>query len=440
MSTFRDLNLPKSLIQSLDDLGFEEPTPIQTAVLPPALSGVDLVGVAATGTGKTLAYLLPCLKNWSFTRDLHPQILVVVPTRELAQQVAEVARSLTTYMTFRTGVAYGGVPMNRQMDIVRDGCDLLVATPGRLLDFILKGLIRMKSIKMLVMDEVDEMLDLGLRPQLIHILDLLPQKRQNLLFSATISPDIHILALSYLRKHVQITADGSAVERIKLKAYEAPNFYSKANLLAWLLRDPRIMPRVLVFTSTRRRADLLHAFLRAHTDEEFGLIHSSKAQQNRTLTMEQFREGTIRVVIASDLLSRGMDIPELSHVVNFDLPENPEGFIHRIGRTARAGLKGEAISFIAPEEEEMCSLIEDYLQEPIPRLLWPTEVEQSEELLKEELPTVRMKNPAITQADKPSGQGAFHAKKERRGVSTDAFRKNIKNKKTRKSGTGRKKR
>jgi ATP-dependent RNA helicase RhlE len=413
MTSFHDFNLPKALLQALDEGGFTAPTPIQSAVLPVALSGVDLVGVAATGTGKTLAYLLPSLKKWTFSKDLQPQILVVVPTRELALQVGEVARNLTAYMTFRTGIAYGGVPMNRQMDIVRDGCDLLVATPGRLLDFMLKGLIRMKGLKILVMDEVDEMLELGLRHQLIHILDLLPDKRQNLLFTATYSTDIQVLAHGYLREHVQVATDGRAVERIRLTAYETPNFYSKANLLSWLLQDPSRMPRVLVFAGTRRRADLLHAYLSQGSTERIGLIHASKAQQNRMLTLDDFREGAYRVLIASDLLSRGMDIPDVTHVINFDLPESAEGFIHRVGRTARAGLQGEAISFLAPGEDILLNDIEDYLQEPIPRLIWPDEVPLAEELLREEEPTVRMKNPAANQPDKPSGQGAFQAKKER---------------------------
>lgn len=434
MALFQEQNLPKTLLEALEDRGFSEMTPIQEQVLPIAFTGRDLVGVAKTGTGKTLAYLLPALKRWSFNKEKVPQILVVVPTRELVLQVVQVAESLTTHMSVSVMGVYGGVPMARQMGLARDGCDILVATPGRLMDFVLKGLIKLKFVKILVIDEVDEMMELGLRHQLITIMDLLPGKEQKMFFTATYTPDIQILSHSFLSDPELIATSEGLVDLIEQYAYEAPNFFSKVNLLEHLLKVDAKMTKVLVFAGTKRRADQIAEALFSRIDKTMGVLHSNKAQDHRNQTIAQFRTGEINLLITSDILARGMDIEAVSHVINFDLPDTPEDFLHRTGRTGRADAKGVAISFISPDETDLFGEICAFILKTLPIKLWPLEVEKSEQLLKEEMPSYKMKNPAITQKEKPIGGGAYHAKKrvfqENKPVSKSKFGNRKDNKKS----------
>src|SRR5665647_430389 len=276
---FTELNLNAPLVNALNDLGITETTTIQEKAYPVIMSGRDMVGIAQTGTGKTIAYLLPCLRQWKFTKEKYPQILVVVPTRELVVQVVEQVEKLTTYMNVRIVGVYGGVNMIRQTPLVVAGVDVLVATPGRLLDLALNGSLKLKSIKRFIIDEVDEILNLGFRPQLIRVIDLLPVKRQNLMFSATISEDLKDLVHDFFVDPVEIEAapTGTPLEKIKQIGFRVPNFYTKVNMLEFLLMNHPEFSKVLVFTSTKKLADTLYEQISPKFPEQFGLIHSNKS-------------------------------------------------------------------------------------------------------------------------------------------------------------------
>lgn len=412
---FTDLNLNTPLINALNDLGLTQPTTIQERAYPVIMSGRDMVGIAQTGTGKTIAYLLPCLRLWKFTKEKHPQILVVVPTRELVIQVVEQVEKLTTYMNVRIVGVYGGVNMIRQTPLVAAGVDVLVATPGRLLDLALNGSLKLKSIKRFVIDEVDEMLNLGFRPQLIRIIDLLPAKRQNLMFSATISEELKDLVHDFFVEPIEIEAapTGTPLENIKQIGFRIPNFYTKVNMLEFLLTNHPEFSKVLVFTSTKKLADALFDEISPKFPGQFGLIHSNKSQNNRFESMRGFKESEYRVLIATDIVARGLDISDVSHVVNFDVPEVAENYMHRIGRTGRADKKGVALTFITKADTENRAAIEALMNRKIPMTAMPVEVKVSKELTMDEMPQVKMKNVLVSIQKKEEGGEAFHEKKDK---------------------------
>jgi len=412
---FSDLNISTPLLNAIADLGLVTPTTIQEKAFPVIMSGRDVVGIAQTGTGKTIAYLLPCLRQWKFTKEKHPQILIVVPTRELVIQVVEQVEKLTTYMHVRVAGVYGGVNMIQQTPLILNGIDVLVATPGRLLDFTLNGTLKLKSIKRFIIDEVDEMLNLGFRPQLIRIIDLLPTKRQNLMFSATISEELKDLVHDFFVEPIEIEAapTGTPLEKIKQVGFRIPNFYTKVNMLEYLLNNQPEFSKVLVFTSTKKLADALFEKIASNQPEQFGVIHSNKSQNNRFETMRNFKEGNCRMLIATDIVARGLDISDVSHVVNFDIPEVPENYMHRIGRTGRADKKGVALTFITKADTEARAAIEALMNRKIPMTALPEEVEISKELTEDELPQVKMKN-VLVQVPKIEESGAaFHEKKDK---------------------------
>ena len=345
---FSEFNLNTILLNALDEMGLVEATPIQEKVFPVAMSGRDVVGIAQTGTGKTISYVLPLLRNLKFSKQKHPRVLVLVPTRELVEQVAGEFQKLTEYMNVRIGAVYGGTNINTQKQLVYAGLDVLVATPGRLIDLALSGTLRLKSIQKLVIDEVDEMLNLGFRPQLERIIDLLPEKRQNLMFSATLTFDVETIIHDFFYDpiKVEVAPTGTPLDKIFQSAYEVPNFYTKVNLLLYLLDIHDDMSKVLVFVKSRAMADLLFAQMEAVFADEVGIIHSNKSQNFRFRMVEEFTAGKLRLLIATDIIARGLDISNVSHVVNFDMPEEPEAYMHRIGRTGRAEAEGSAISFV----------------------------------------------------------------------------------------------
>lgn len=390
--TFDELNLTKPLLRAVDDLGFTTPTPIQQRVFSVVMSGRDVCGIAQTGTGKTVAYLLPCLRLFQFSKDRMPQVLVLVPTRELVVQVVETVRKLTTYLNVVTVGVYGGVNLKPQVAEVQQGVDVLVATPGRLSDLLLSGAVKMKALKRLVIDEVDEMLNLGFRTQLKIILDLLP-KRQNLLFSATLTDEVEQLISEFFNNPVRVEAApaGTPVENIRQTAYRVPNFYTKVNLLRYLLSREADMTKVLVFVATKRLADELFAEIADDFADQLGVIHSNKAQNHRFESVNRFEDGTYRILIATDIIARGIDVADVSHVINFDLPEEPESYIHRIGRTGRADKTGVAIAFVTEKESERQTAIEQLMKHAIPLLPLPADLAISDELTEDEQPTVRMK-------------------------------------------------
>ena len=409
---FTDLNLNNALLNALTDLGFAAPTSIQRKVFATALSGADVCGIAQTGTGKTIAFLLPCLRQWKFTKDISPQILILVPTRELVVQVVEAVNQLTTYMNVVTVGVYGGVNINTQKLLVEQKVDILVGTPGRLYDLAMNGSVKLKAIKRLVIDEVDEMLNLGFRAQLKNIIELLPDRRQNLLFSATLTEEVEELMQFYFTNLVKIEAapTGTPLENIQQLAYEVPNFYTKVNLLKLLLAADASMTKVLVFTASKALADQVFEQIETAYAGVAGVIHSNKEQNHRFNTVKQFKEGVYRFIIATDIVARGIDIEEVSHVINFDMPDTPENYMHRIGRTGRADKQGIAISFISPKEKPFQAAIEALMNYAITMFPVPPNLDISDELTEDEKPKVFMKEIAVKLPKKEESGPAFHEK------------------------------
>ncbi len=413
--TFQDLNLNTPLFNALDDLGFTIPTPIQAQAFNVVSSGRDVVGIAQTGTGKTFAYMLPILKNLKYSKQENPRVLVLVPTRELVVQVVEEIEKLSKYINNRVLGVYGGTNINTQKQAIAEGLDILVATPGRLYDLALSRVLQLKSIQKLVIDEVDVMLDLGFRHQLINIFDLLPEKRQNIMFSATMTQDVDILINDFFKspERVSIAVSGTPLDNISQNKYSVPNFYTKVNLLVHLLNDIETFNKVLIFVAYKRMADRLFEKLDEYFKEELCVIHSNKTQNYRLRSIEQFREGHNRILIATDVMARGLDIDNVSHVINFDTPDYPENYMHRIGRTGRAERKGEALVFSTEKEQEAIEGIESLMDMKIPLLELPDMVEISTELIEEERPQIKERYNPTKRRDEDAPGPAFHEKKDK---------------------------
>lgn len=414
MNTFENFNLPKLLQRAFDELGFTVPTPIQEEAFPMILSGKDIVGIAQTGTGKTLAYLLPLLRELKYSKQLTPRILILVPTRELVIQVTQEVEKLCQYSNIRVLGVYGGTNINNQKKAVSEGTDVLVATPGRLYDLALSNVLSLKTINKLVIDEVDVMLDLGFRFQLTNIFEILPSRRQNIMFSATMTEEVDILiedAFAAPNK-IAIAVSGTPLDNISQEAYQLPNFHTKINLLAHILKDKEEFTKALVFVSTKKNADLLYETLEEIGYTDLCIIHSNKSQNFRIRSIKQFDEGQKRILIATDVIARGLDLEKISHVINFDTPKYPENYMHRIGRTGRAEQEGKSILFSAEYEIEAKEAIERLMDYQIPITEFPQEVEESNELIAEERPKdfqKRQKQKNLAE----EGGGAFHEKKEK---------------------------
>ena len=425
--TFEDLNLGTPLMNALNDLGYTNPTPIQEQVYSTILSGRDVVGIAQTGTGKTFAYILPLLRHLKFSDQKQPRILVLVPTRELVVQVMGEIEKLSTYINVRIKGAYGGTNINTQKQNVYDGCDILVATPGRLLDLALSGVLRLKSIQKLVIDEVDEMLNLGFRTQLTNLLDILPEKRQNLLFSATMTADVEMVIDDFFNSPEKFTIvpKGTPLENIEQRVYYVPNFFTKVDLLSHLLATDKEMTKVLIFAESKRLVDRLEEKIAEDFEKNIGVIHSNKSQNYRLRSIDRFQKGDYKILIATDLIARGIDFDDVTHVINFDTPDFPENYLHRIGRTGRAEARGVAITFVNQVEEEFQVAIESLMNYKIPSFDIPAEVEISEIFTPEEQPNLADKNylPEVT----------------RKGVKVEKHKKKAKNEKVNTGGSYREK-
>ena len=407
--TFEDLNLNTPLLNALSDLGFTQPTPIQQKVFSVVMSGRDVVGIAQTGTGKTFAYLLPILRLLTFSKQKEPRVLIVVPTRELVVQLVGEIRKLTPYMTARVEGVYGGTNINTQKLLLVNGLDILVATPGRLVDLAMSRALNLKYVRQFVIDEVDEMLNLGFRAQLTNILDMLPRKRQNLLFSATMTEEVDEMIGIFFNAPVNIEAvrAGTPLERIGQSAYRVPNFFTKINLLEHLLATDDSMQKVLIFGPSKRMADVIYDRLEARFPDQFEIVHSNKSQNFRMNAVAKFEKGLLRGLITTDLLARGLDVTDVTHVINVDTPAEPETYIHRIGRTGRADRDGVAILFVTEAEHAAQEAIETLMEKEIPLLPLPGDLDISDQLTEDErftVPEVQVKLPA-----RPTG--AFHEKK-----------------------------
>jgi ATP-dependent RNA helicase RhlE len=410
--TFDELNLNTALFSSLDELGYSQPTTIQHRVFPVVMSGRDVCGIAQTGTGKTFAYLLPCLRLWKFNKAKLPEVVIIVPTRELVVQVVDAIKSLTGFMNLTAVGVYGGANINTQKNEIEKGADIVVGTPGRFYDLAVSGVLKTKAIKRLVIDEVDEMLNLGFRSQLKNILDLLPEKRQNLLFSATMTEDVELLIDQYFNDPIRVEAapTGTPLENILQTGYIVPNFNTKINLIKSLLAVDTSMTKVLIFVATKQLADKLFDELEPTFTEQLGIIHSNKEQNHRFNTVKQFQAGTYKAVIATDIVARGIDISEVTHVINFDIPEVPENYIHRIGRTGRYDKKGIAITFITERETSQHEAIETLMKFKIPLFTIPAEVEISDIYTDIDRPPIIVKNIQLKLPNIENKGAAFHEK------------------------------
>lgn len=410
MATFEQFNLPKSLQKAIDELGLTTPTPIQEKSFSVIMSGRDMMGIAQTGTGKTFAYLLPILKQYKFSTTHTPKIVILVPTRELVVQVVEEIEKLTQFMSIRTIGIFGGVNINTQKKSVYEGSDILVGTPGRTMDLTLDNVVRFEDMQKLVIDEFDEMLNLGFRTQLTALLAMMPKKRQNILFSATMTDEVDAILNDYFDypEEVTLSASGTPLENIKQITYNVPNFNTKVNLLKHLLETNEDMSRVLIFVNNKKICDMLHERIEEDFEGQFGVIHSNKSQNYRLNTMAAFQEGELRGLITTDIMARGLDISNITHVINFEMPEFAELYMHRIGRTGRADATGTAISFISPREEEAKVEAEVLMDMELVIEDFPEEVEVSVKLIGPEKDRQPIK--ILMKRPKTDGDGAFHEK------------------------------
>ncbi|HJR67964.1 MAG TPA: DEAD/DEAH box helicase [Gemmatimonadaceae bacterium] len=369
LPAFELLGLAPELIDAIRDAGYREPTPIQAQAIPLALKGRDLIGLAQTGTGKTAAFTLPIVQRLlGGPRRL--RALILTPTRELAAQVRESFEKYGRHSGLRVAEIFGGVALGPQETALRRGVDVVVATPGRLIDHLERQNLVFDDLEVLVLDEADRMLDMGFAPQINQIVREVPPYRQTLLFSATMPPEVEALARKYLRKPlvVQVGLRTQAVDTVAHAVYPVPR-ERKSALLAELLKRPE-MDSVLVFTRTKHGADRLVRHLE-RAGIESSAMHADKTQSQRMQALEGFREGKIRVLVATDIAQRGLDIAGISHVINYDVPQRPEDYVHRIGRTGRAAATGDAFTFMSPDEIGMVRTIERVLGTPIPRISVP---------------------------------------------------------------------
>lgn len=411
---FSDLKLNNTILRAIEEVGHTTPTPIQEKAFPVVMSGKDVVGIAQTGTGKTWAYLLPIIRQYKYVNSLHPTVLILVPTRELVLQVVEEAEKLAQFTNMRIGGFYGGTNINTQKEKAFHGLDLAVSTPGRLYDLGRIGALRLKNIKKLVIDEVDEMMNLGFRVQLYNIFELLPEKRQNIMFSATMNSEVEkvIHRTFWKPERVTIAPTGTPVEKIEQLAYHAKNFNTKVNLLQHLIHTAEDFTKVLVFVKNKRLADRLFERIEMEFPEFARVIHSNKMQNYRIRSVKAFQDGRCKMLIATDIIARGIDVEDVTHVINFDIPEHAENYIHRIGRTGRAEQSGTAISFIAETDGTLIQNIEGLMKKSISIIPFPTDVEIREDLIKEEMPDTNDRSYERGSKKKELAPG-FHEKKDK---------------------------
>lgn len=370
--TFKRFNLLPELLRAVEEMGYDEPTPIQNQSIPLILEGGDLLGAAQTGTGKTAGFTLPLLQNLIKKNKPRGSVrcLILTPTRELASQVGESVRVLGKYLPFQSIDIFGGVNIDKQITKLRKGIDIVIATPGRLLDLVSQRAIDLSHVEILVLDEADRMLDMGFIHDIRKILVLLPKKRQNLLFSATFSDTIKTLAATFLHapKMVQVAAQNSAADAVTQTVHPVDS-KRKHPLLSHLISSKK-WGQVLVFVRTKHGANRLTEKLIGDGIQAVA-IHGNKSQGARTKALDDFKKGVVQVLVATDIAARGLDIDQLPHVVNFDLPNVPEDYVHRIGRTGRAGKSGDAVSLVCIDEHEYLRDIERLLKRQIPRVIIP---------------------------------------------------------------------
>lgn len=416
--SFEEFNLNRQILNAIADAGFTVATPIQEKAIAPVLSGQDIFGIAETGTGKTAAYVLPMLMQLKYAQGESPRALILAPTRELAMQIAEEVTKFSTYTDLRSVVIFGGIGPKTQKEQIAKGVDILIATPGRFLDLYLAGDINTRSLKFLVLDEADKMMDMGFIGSIHRILEVVPRKRQNLLFSATMSDLVQKIAGDFL-KHpttIEVSQQATPAATVTQGLYHVPNFKTKINLLQHLLKDDEAFNRLIIFCKTKTVADNIYSFIvRRFGEEVVRVIHANKGQNTRINSINSFKEGNIRVLVATDVASRGIDVTEVSHVINFDVPIIIEDYVHRIGRTGRAFAKGDALTFCTDAEKYYIQKIEKLIRQPIPVMDLPAEV-FIEETPYDERQHIAREIDNQKRKENPDFKGAFHEKKHANAI------------------------
>jgi ATP-dependent RNA helicase RhlE len=413
---FSDFKLNKQLLNAIEEAGFKQPSPIQEKAIPLGLAGHDVIGIAQTGTGKTAAFLLPILMKTKYAQGTAPRVIILAPTRELAIQIDAHIVPLSKYTDLRHTAVYGGKGIKSQIKIIQEGIDILVATPQRLIDIHRAGGVNLRSVQTMVLDEADRVMDMGFIPQISKILELVPhKKRQNFLFSATMPDKVLKLSEQFLDfpKLVEVSPQATTASTIEQVVYKVPNFNTKLNLLESLLKDEEVLEKVLIFTRTKGSANEIFRLLSSRWKDKIRVIHGNKDQNARINAIEAFAKGEIRILVATDVAARGLDVEMVSHVVNFDVPRLYEDYVHRIGRTGRAEREGIAITFANKVEEYHVKQIEQLIQMYIAEKslfeagvkIVETPFDEMQEIAKE-LDTIKKKLD-------PTFQGAFHDKKAR---------------------------
>ncbi|MFC2125982.1 DEAD/DEAH box helicase [Bacteroidota bacterium] len=414
-SSFESLGLNKFLLNAIEEKGFITPTAIQQKIIPLTRAGHDVLGIAPTGTGKTAAYLIPLIMKLKYAQNDHPRALILGPTRELILQINKEIGELTTYIDIRHAAIYGGVGPQKQIKEIQEGLDILVATPGRFIDIYKQGELFTRQIGTLILDEADKMMDMGFMPQIRSILEVIPtKKRQNLLFSATMPEKVEKLSEEFLEfpEKVEIAPQATTAKTVTQTLYKTPNLKTKISLLTYLLQDREKYNRVIIFTKTKETANNVYKYLERKVDDSIRVIHANKGQNTRINALNDFKGGGYRLLVTTDVTARGIDIIEVSHVINFDVPVVYEDYVHRIGRTGRATHLGAAVTFVNPPDEYHIKAIEKVIQQNIPEETLPDHIEIPETEFWEKQQMDREIDHIRRKLD-PDFKGAFHDKKRK---------------------------
>jgi ATP-dependent RNA helicase RhlE len=411
--TFETFDFNRQILNAIADAGYTEATPIQQKAMPPIINGQDVMGIAQTGTGKTAAYTLPVIMRLKYARGMDPRALIIAPTRELALQIEENVKTFAKYTDLRVVALYGGVGPKTQIELVNKGVDIIVATPGRFMDVYLAGHVVTKTLQVLILDEADKMMDMGFMPQINRILEVVPRKRQNLLFSATMSDKIQQLSTNFLEfpTVIEVTPQATPAQTVNQQLYHVGNVKTKINLLRKLLEQPDDITKLIIFCKTRVSAEDVYKFLlRRFGEGGVRVLHANKGQNTRINSINAFKNDEVKILVATDVAARGIDVSDVSHVINFDVPVVYEDYVHRIGRTGRALQSGEAITFCNPAEEYYVRKIEKLIRQPIPVTVLPEDVFVEETPYEEKQEQDREIDLQKRKED-PAFKGAFHEKK-----------------------------
>lgn len=412
VATFEQFKLNRQLLDAVKEAGFTIPTDIQQKAIPIILGGQEVIGIAQTGTGKTAAYLLPVLMKIKYAHDTDPRALILVPTKELTLQIGDHATQLAKHTDLRILCLYGGVGIKPQIEAIKKGVDILITTPGRFMELYLQKELPTKLIKTLVIDEADRMMDMGFLNQIRKIMDVLPRKRQNLLFSATFSEKVEKLSADFLEfpVKIEITPQSTPARQVEQVQYHVPNLKTKINFVEYLLQDREEFNRVMIFTRTKSNADAVSKYIERRELGPVRVVHSNKSQNTRINAVNEFKEGNLRVLVTTDVTARGIDVTKVSHVINFDVPILYEDYVHRIGRTGRAFQEGKAITLVTKAEEYHIEKIEKLIREKITERKLPTQIEIAKTSFEEAQQMARDIDQQ-KRRDDPDFKGAFHNKK-----------------------------